>query len=74
MFGNAGQSDYAMANEVLQQVASAEQARRPDCLVRCVAWGPWQGGMVTPALAAHFGRAGVPLIPRPRAPRPAPPN
>ncbi|MGW0016587.1 SDR family oxidoreductase, partial [Streptomyces tendae] len=63
VFGNAGQSDYAMANEVLQQVASAEQARRPDCLVRCVAWGPWQGGMVTPALAAHFGRAGVPLIP-----------
>lgn len=74
VFGNAGQSDYAMANEVLQQVASAEQARRPDCLVRCVAWGPWQGGMVTPSLAAHFGRAGVPLIPRPRGPRPAPPN
>ncbi|MFE7753991.1 SDR family NAD(P)-dependent oxidoreductase [Streptomyces sp. NPDC057429] len=63
VFGNAGQSDYAMANEILQQVASAEQARRPDCLVRCVAWGPWQGGMVTPALAAHFGRSGVPLIP-----------
>ncbi|MGX5397248.1 SDR family NAD(P)-dependent oxidoreductase [Streptomyces anulatus] len=62
VFGNAGQSDYAMANEVLQQVASAEQARRPGCLVRCVAWGPWQGGMVTPALAAHFGRSGVPLI------------
>ncbi|MFH9298448.1 SDR family oxidoreductase [Streptomyces sp. NPDC017520] len=63
VFGNAGQSDYAMANEVLLQVASAEQARRPGCLVRCVAWGPWQGGMVTPALAAHFGRSGVPLIP-----------
>ncbi|MFE6773578.1 SDR family NAD(P)-dependent oxidoreductase [Streptomyces fimicarius] len=63
VFGNAGQSDYAMANEVLRQVASAEQARRPGCLVRCVAWGPWQGGMVTPALAAHFGRSGVPLIP-----------
>ncbi|MFF1463199.1 SDR family NAD(P)-dependent oxidoreductase [Streptomyces sp. NPDC058330] len=61
--GNAGQSDYAMANEVLAQVASAEQARRPGCLVRCVAWGPWQGGMVTPALAGHFGRSGVPLIP-----------
>ncbi|MEV7866733.1 SDR family NAD(P)-dependent oxidoreductase [Streptomyces sp. NPDC088124] len=62
-YGNAGQGDYAMANEILGQVASAEQARRPDCLVRCVAWGPWQGGMVTPALAAHFGRSGVPLIP-----------
>lgn len=63
VFGNAGQSDYAMANEILGQVASAEQARRPDCLVRCVAWGPWRGGMVTPALAGHFGRSGVPLIP-----------
>ncbi|MFJ4839924.1 SDR family NAD(P)-dependent oxidoreductase [Streptomyces sp. NPDC088746] len=63
VFGNTGQSDYAMANEVLHQVASAEQARRPGCLVRCIAWGPWQGGMVTPALAAHFGRSGVPLIP-----------
>ncbi|MEV6166179.1 SDR family NAD(P)-dependent oxidoreductase [Streptomyces sp. NPDC052052] len=63
VFGNAGQSDYAMANEILAQVASAEQARRPGCLVRCVAWGPWRGGMVTPALAGHFGRSGVPLIP-----------
>ncbi|WP_405763417.1 SDR family oxidoreductase [Streptomyces sp. NBC_01420] len=63
VFGNPGQCDYAMANEVLHQVASAEQAARPDCLVRCVAWGPWQGGMVTPSLAAHFGRSGVPLIP-----------
>ncbi|PZT75222.1 MULTISPECIES: type I polyketide synthase [unclassified Streptomyces] len=63
VFGNPGQCDYAMANEVLHQVASAEQARRPDCLVRCVAWGPWQGGMVTPSLAAHFDRAGVALIP-----------
>ncbi|MEU0522377.1 SDR family NAD(P)-dependent oxidoreductase [Streptomyces niveus] len=63
VFGNAGQSDYAMANEVLGQVASAEQARRPGCLVRSVAWGPWHGGMVTPALAGHFGRSGVPLIP-----------
>ncbi|MFF2731882.1 SDR family NAD(P)-dependent oxidoreductase [Streptomyces sp. NPDC058008] len=63
VFGNAGQSDYAMANEVLNHVASAERARRPGCLVRSIAWGPWDGGMVTPALAAHFGRSGVPLIP-----------
>ncbi|KOU36217.1 beta keto-acyl synthase [Streptomyces sp. WM6378] len=63
VFGNAGQSDYAMANEVLNHVASAEHARRPNCLVRSIAWGPWHGGMVTSALAAHFGRSGVPLIP-----------
>ncbi|MGD9485889.1 SDR family NAD(P)-dependent oxidoreductase [Streptomyces sp. TRM70308] len=63
VFGNEGQSDYAMANEVLNHVASAERARRPGCLVRSVAWGPWDGGMVTPALAGHFDRLGVPLIP-----------
>ncbi|TKA01725.1 type I polyketide synthase [Actinacidiphila oryziradicis] len=63
VFGNAGQSDYAMANEVLNHVASAERARRPECLVRSIAWGPWRGGMVTPALAEHFGRSGVALIP-----------
>ncbi|MGW4234443.1 SDR family NAD(P)-dependent oxidoreductase [Streptomyces sp. NPDC004980] len=63
VFGNAGQSDYAMANELLNQVAAAEQSRRPGCLVRSVAWGPWHGGMVTPALAGHFGRSGVALIP-----------
>ncbi|MEU5879380.1 SDR family NAD(P)-dependent oxidoreductase [Spirillospora sp. NPDC047279] len=62
-FGNQGQCDYAMANEVLAQVASAEAARRPGCHVSSIAWGPWDGGMVTPALAAHFTRAGVPLLP-----------
>ncbi|GIJ72928.1 hypothetical protein Voc01_078450 [Virgisporangium ochraceum] len=62
VFGNAGQADYAMANEVLGQVLATEQARRPGCLVRAVAWGPWQGGMVTPALAKRFRDNGVALI------------
>ncbi|NUS59125.1 MAG: SDR family NAD(P)-dependent oxidoreductase, partial [Streptomycetaceae bacterium] len=64
-FGNPGQSDYAMANAVLDHLASAQSAARPDCFVRSIAWGPWQGGMVTPALAQHFAQAGVPLIPVP---------
>ncbi|HEX4705868.1 MAG TPA: SDR family NAD(P)-dependent oxidoreductase, partial [Pseudonocardiaceae bacterium] len=62
-FGNPGQSDYAMANETLNQLACAEAARRPDCRVRSIGWGPWQGGMVNPSLAAHFIQRGVPLIP-----------
>ncbi|MGH3921293.1 MAG: SDR family oxidoreductase, partial [Pseudonocardiaceae bacterium] len=62
-FGNPGQCDYAMANEVLDQVASVEQARRPGCLVRSIAWGPWRGGMITPSLANVFSRIGIPLIP-----------
>jgi KR domain/Polyketide synthase dehydratase len=61
-FGNPGQCDYAMANEVLNQVLSAEQARRTGCVVRAIGWGPWQGGMVTSDLADRFSNAGVALI------------
>jgi putative intracellular protease/amidase len=62
-YGNAGQSDYAMANEVLNQVACAEAAKRPGTVVRAIAWGPWRGGMVTPAVESHFRGLRVPLIP-----------
>ncbi len=62
--GNIGQSDYAMANEILNKVALAEQARRgPDCLVRALGWGPWDSGMVTPGLKAMFESRGISLIP-----------
>jgi malonyl CoA-acyl carrier protein transacylase len=62
--GNPGQCDYAMANEVLNQVACAEKAKRgAGCVVRSIGWGPWEGGMVTPSLKAHFAQMGVSLIP-----------
>ena len=62
--GNQGQSDYAMANEVLNLVARAEAARRGNtAIVRSLGWGPWESGMVTPELRVHFERMGVPLIP-----------
>jgi len=61
--GNLGQSDYAMANEILNKVAVAEAARRGDaCLVRSFGWGPWAGGMVSPELKTRFEALGVPLI------------
>jgi NAD(P)-dependent dehydrogenase (short-subunit alcohol dehydrogenase family) len=60
--GNVGQSDYAMANEVLNKVAQREARRRPDCVVKSIAWGPWDGGMVTPALRDQFTQRGIPLI------------
>ena len=63
--GNRGQADYSMANETLNKVAVAEQRRRgPSCLVRSLNWGPWDGGMVTPALRVHFESQGVPLLPQ----------
>lgn len=62
--GNIGQSDYAMANEILNKVAWYEAKRRGSaCIVKSINWGAWKGGMVTPALQAHFEGRGVPLIP-----------
>ena len=61
--GNRGQVDYAMANEVLAKVAAEEQRRRGGAFVaKALQWGPWEGGMVTPQLKAHFEAQGVPLI------------
>ncbi len=62
-YGNPGQCDYAMANEVLNQVAYAERQRRSSCRVRALGWGPWEAGMVTASHAAYFTSLGVPLIP-----------
>jgi hypothetical protein len=53
-----------MANEVLNKVAVAEARRRGGaCLVKSLGWGPWEGGMVSPQLKAHFESMHVPLIP-----------
>jgi acyl transferase domain-containing protein len=61
--GNTGQGDYAMANEVLAKVVAAEARRRPGLRAKSLGWGPWEGGMVTPALKARFAELGVPMIP-----------
>merc|ERR1719331_3651137 len=36
----------------------------PSCSTRALCFGPWDGGMVTPALKAHFKSQGVQIIPR----------
>ena len=62
--GNAGQADYAAANEALNKICQAEQRRRGSaCLVRAINWGPWDGGMVSTGLKSHFAAMGVALIP-----------
>lgn len=63
-YGNAGQCDYAMANETLNHVISAESARRGGIAVRALNWGPWEGGMVDSLLAERFRERGVALIGR----------
>ncbi|HXC93361.1 MAG TPA: SDR family NAD(P)-dependent oxidoreductase, partial [Geobacteraceae bacterium] len=61
-FGRAGQIDYAVANEVLNKLAQDETRRRPSCRTVSINWGPWDGGMVTPALKKLFAGEGVGLI------------
>ncbi|MBL4684189.1 MAG: SDR family NAD(P)-dependent oxidoreductase, partial [Nannocystaceae bacterium] len=61
-FGRRGQSDYAMANEVLNKLAQRLRFDRPGVRTVSVGWGPWDGGMVTPALAAIFRDEGVGTI------------
>jgi hypothetical protein len=62
--GNNGQVAYAMANEILNKVAQDQaRTRGADVVVKSLGWGPWEGGMVSPQLRAHFAELGVPMIP-----------
>jgi malonyl CoA-acyl carrier protein transacylase len=63
-YGNIGQVDYSMANEALNKIAQAEATRRAgSCIVKSMAWGPWDGGMVTPSLRKHFEEQEIALLP-----------
>jgi NAD(P)-dependent dehydrogenase (short-subunit alcohol dehydrogenase family) len=62
-YGNFGQSDYAIANEILNKAAYALQRDHPHCRVIALDWGPWDGGMVTPALKALFAQRQIAVIP-----------
>lgn len=64
-YGNKGQSDYAMANEILNKAAHRLAHAKPDCRVVAFDWGPWDGGMVTDSLKKMFQERGVYVIPRP---------
>ncbi len=61
--GRSGQVDYAVANEALNKLAQNEARNRSSCRTICVNWGPWDGGMVTPALKKVFAAEGIGLIP-----------
>ncbi|WP_407284980.1 SDR family NAD(P)-dependent oxidoreductase [Streptomyces sp. BP-8] len=64
VYGNARQTDYALANEALNRFACAWQAAQPTCRVAALAWGPWRGGMASPGIQEIFVQHGVPLLTR----------
>ena len=62
-FGNRGQSDYAMANEVLNHLAIGESVRRGSaCRVLSLMWGPWSKEMVDQTMVERFSAEGVSLL------------
>lgn len=62
-YGNIGQCDYAMANQILNTVACSEKQKRGvNCLVKAINWGAWAGGMVTPRLREEFDNRGIKLL------------
>ncbi len=62
-YGNVGQADYAVANEILNKAAYWVRRQAPHCRVLAVDWGPWDGGMVTPALREQLAARNVEVIP-----------
>ncbi|MDG2197749.1 MAG: SDR family NAD(P)-dependent oxidoreductase [SAR324 cluster bacterium] len=63
-FGNPGQSDYAIANETINQIAWDLHKNHPHVKVVSYNWGPWDGGMVDENLKKLFQQRGVQVIPR----------
>ncbi|MEO0685904.1 MAG: SDR family NAD(P)-dependent oxidoreductase, partial [Cyanobacteria bacterium J06649_11] len=62
-YGNAGQTDYAIANETLNKTAYLVKQQHPDCHVVAINWGPWDSGMVSPELKKAFAQRNVETIP-----------
>ena len=62
-YGNPGQSDYSIANDILNKTAYRFKALHPKAQVLSFNWGPWDGGMVTPELKRMFAARGVYIIP-----------
>ncbi|MEO1764376.1 MAG: SDR family NAD(P)-dependent oxidoreductase, partial [Cyanobacteria bacterium J06629_18] len=62
-YGNIGQSDYALANEILNKSAHLIKQEYPQCHVVAINWGGWDSGMVTPELKKEFARRGIEIIP-----------
>jgi acyl transferase domain-containing protein/acyl carrier protein len=62
-YGNVGQSDYAIANEILNKSAHLIKHNYPNCHVMAINWGPWESGMVSSELKKAFAERGIEVIP-----------
>ena len=62
-YGNPGQADYALSNEILNKLALHIAARYKQCKTVSYNWGPWDAGMVSPELKKMFEERNVFTIP-----------
>jgi NAD(P)-dependent dehydrogenase (short-subunit alcohol dehydrogenase family) len=62
-YGNVGQADYAIANEILNKSAHLVKLNHPNCQVVAINWGPWDSGMVSPELKKAFAERNIHTIP-----------
>jgi len=62
-FGNEGQTDYSMGNEVLNKFVYAFRNKYPEKYALSINWGPWKGGMVSEALQYVITAIGEKMIP-----------
>lgn len=62
-FGNAGQTDYAVANEILNKFAYSFKYLFPKSRVVSINWGPWERGMIDPTLKTYYQQQKIDLIP-----------
>jgi NAD(P)-dependent dehydrogenase (short-subunit alcohol dehydrogenase family) len=61
-YGNVGQTDYAIANEILSKAAHLFKTNHPETQVSAINWGAWDSGMVGGELKAQFEAAGISLV------------
>nr|WP_232370138.1 SDR family NAD(P)-dependent oxidoreductase [Xenorhabdus lircayensis] len=62
-FGNAGQTDYSLANETLNKFIHLPIKGRNSRIIRSVNWGPWDGGMVSDVLKRAYDAQNMVIIP-----------
>ena len=62
-YGNPGQTDYAIANEILTKSAHVFKQKNPQCHVAAINWGAWDSGMVSPELKKAFEMNNVRVLP-----------
>ncbi|MBT8339780.1 MAG: SDR family NAD(P)-dependent oxidoreductase [Desulfatitalea sp.] len=62
-YGQAGQADYSLSNEILNKTAYFIGKLHPHILCKAINWGPWDGGMISPVLKRYYNKMDIRVIP-----------